>query len=382
MAGNIPYTSRDFIAGVIEEMSREASRAKTKRDPHLSAARRLYRRWFERREEILAGRTTDRVVREFEWGLDWCRDWPCARGAEPDERDPAGYLSRLSREAVRESRRFFDYEAPGDFRLDGNLVRFTSPVPTPYAENNTVFGQWFPARDPRRRAVLVLPHWNAKIEQHLALCRALSRFGISALRVSLPYHDLRMPAELRRADYAVSSNVARTVDAARQAVIDSRACLDWLEAQGYDRLGIVGTSLGSCYAFLTASQDPRLRANVFNLFSLYFADVVWTGLTTRHIREGLEGKISIEQLRDAWLSITPACYVDAYARFDRRSLFIYGTCDTTFLPEYSEAMIERVRERGIPHKVVVLPCGHYTLGETPFKFIDGYQICSFLLRSL
>jgi len=33
-------------------------------------------------------------------------------------------------------------------------------------------------------------------------------------------------------------------------------------------------------------------------------------------------------------------------------------------------------------KVVELPCGHYTLGESPFKFIDGYQICSFLLRNL
>jgi hypothetical protein len=33
-------------------------------------------------------------------------------------------------------------------------------------------------------------------------------------------------------------------------------------------------------------------------------------------------------------------------------------------------------------KVVEIPCGHYTLGESPFKFIDGYQICSFLLRNL
>ncbi len=45
-------------------------------------------------------------------------------------------------------------------------------------------------------------------------------------------------------------------------------------------------------------------------------------------------------------------------------------------------MIEQVRQRGIPHDVVVLPCGHYTLGEIPFKLIDGYRISSFLLRSL
>lgn len=33
-------------------------------------------------------------------------------------------------------------------------------------------------------------------------------------------------------------------------------------------------------------------------------------------------------------------------------------------------------------KKVVLPCGHYTLGESPFKFIDGYQLISFVLKNL
>jgi hypothetical protein len=45
-------------------------------------------------------------------------------------------------------------------------------------------------------------------------------------------------------------------------------------------------------------------------------------------------------------------------------------------------MIDAVRERRIHHTVKVLPCGHYTLGEAPFKFLDGYHICSFLLKSL
>jgi len=125
-----------------------------------------------------------------------------------------------------------------------------------------------------------------------------------------------------------------------------------------------------------------LRANVFNLFSLYFADVVWTGLTTRHIRQGLEGRIALEQLRECWEVITPCTYLDRYAAQEKKSLFIYGNCDTTFLPEYSEAMIEQVRLRGVDYKLVVLPCGHYTLGEIPFKFIDAYQICKFFLRNL
>jgi hypothetical protein len=343
---------------------------------------RRYREYMERREDLLASRTTDRVVREFEWGLEWTRNWPCSPEREPDDGDPAAHLIQLNKEAVRDSGTFFAYRTPSDFRCADGRLRFTSAVTTPYAKNNNVHSRWFPASRSGSRAVLVLPHWNAQIHQHESLCRVLSALGISALRLSLPYHDLRMPAELHRADYAVSANVARTVDATRQAVIDARSCLDWLQAQGYEKLGIVGTSLGSCYAFLTSAHDERLRANVFNLFSLYFADVVWTGLTTRHIRTAFDGRIELEQLRSSWEAITPSTYLDRYAGYDKKSLFIYGTCDTTFLPKYSEELIEQARRRQIAHKLVVLPCGHYTLGEAPFKFIDGYQICSFLLRSL
>jgi hypothetical protein len=346
------------------------------------AAMRRYRDFMERREDLFASRTTDRVVREFEWGLDWASEWPCASGIVRDT-DPICTLTRLNKAAVSDSGAFFGYETPSDFQCSGNGLRFTSAVTTPYPENNTVHAQWFPATRAKGRAVVVLPHWNAQAHQHVSLCRVLSALGISALRLSLPYHDLRMPPELHRADYAVSSNVTRTIDATRQAIIDARSSLDWLQSQGYDRFGIVGTSLGSCYAFLTSAHDRRLRANVFNLFSLHFADVVWTGLTTRHIRQGFEGRIELEQLRASWEVITPATYMDRYALHKHKeSLFIYGTCDTTFLPEYSEEMIRQARRRSIPHKVVILPCGHYTLGQSPFKFIDAYQICSFLLRSL
>jgi hypothetical protein len=348
----------------------------------MDALNRRYCGFMNRWEDRLASRTTDRVVREFEWGLEWVKDWPCTAAADGDGHDPATTLSLLNEEAVRESGRFFNYATPADFRLQDNLLRFTSAVATPYGENNTVCAQWFPARNGSRRAVLVLPHWNAKFHQHVPLCRGLSRLGISTLRLSLPYHDSRMPPELRRADYAVSASVARTIDATRQAVIDSRSCLDWLETQGYPRLGILGTSLGSCYAFLTSAHDKRLRVNVFNHFSLNFADVVWTGLSTRHIREGMNGRIELERLRDAWRVISPCSYVDRFARFDKTSLFIYATCDTTFLPEYSRAMLEEMRKRRVRHKAVVLPCGHYTLGEAPFKYLDGYHICSFLLKSL
>jgi hypothetical protein len=35
----------------------------------------------------------------------------------------------------------------------------------------------------------------------------------------------------------------------------------------------------------------------------------------------------------------------------------------------------------VRHEVRVLPCGHYTTGETPYKFIDGWYMGSFIHRA-
>ncbi|MEO8024988.1 MAG: abhydrolase domain-containing 18 [Bryobacteraceae bacterium] len=352
----------------------------------------LYARWMSDWENKLCFRATNRVVREFEWGVDWTADWPIAKRHPRNGHDEETYVKLMNRLAIEHPEEFFDYDVPSDFRLepggDGQpaLVKFTSAVHTPYPENNLVHGQWYPAADKpgrRRVAVIVLPHWNASLGQHGALCKGMAKLGMSALRLSLPYHDYRMPPELQRADYAVSANVGRTIDATRQAVIDVRSCVDWLYSQGYERVGICGTSLGSCYAFLASAYDPRIEVNVFNHCSTYFADVVWEGLSTQHIRQGIEKSITLESLRDAWMAVSPPHHFDQYAAHKtKKTLFIYARYDTTFPVKFSEQVIAHAREVGLDHKVVVLPCGHYTLGETPFKFMDGYQICSFLKRNL
>ncbi|HYP14056.1 MAG TPA: alpha/beta hydrolase family protein [Bryobacteraceae bacterium] len=343
---------------------------------------RFYRRWMEDWEHRLCFRTNNRVVRPFEWGLDWTGAWPEEVAPERNGHTPEEYLRDLNERVVANSDAFFSYEPPSDFRLEGDMLRFPSAVQTPYPENNLVHGQWHPAEKHKGRAVVVLPHWNASFGQHGGLCRAIKMTGVSALRISLPYHDFRMPAELNRADYAVSSNIARTIDATRQAVIDVRSCFDWLESQGYTRLGIVGTSLGSCYSFLASAHDPRIRVNVFNHCSSYFADVVWTGLSTQHIRQGIEAEIDIDRLRSVWNSISPAHYLDHFGRWPKKNKFIYASFDTTFLPQYSRDVIGEIQKKGIDNEVVVLPCGHYTLGESPYKFLDGYHICSFLRKWL
>jgi hypothetical protein len=349
---------------------------------------RLFHAW----ERRLAAATTDRVVRPFDWGLDWIpENGNYTTGA------PADRLDCWISEVMADSDAFFTPPPTTNYTLtprpDGEVLTFPSAFTTPHAENNTVYARYFPARlKPSRSsgakasaerggaAVLVLPQWNSTADGHIGLSKLLAWSGISALRLSLPYHDWRMPPELHRADYIVSANVARTVQVCRQAVLDARRAIAWLAARGYERIGILGSSLGSCLALLTTAHEPLIRAEALNHISPHFADVVWRGLSTRHVREGLDGHIELKLLRTLWGPISPRWYLERLR--DRKTLLVYARYDLTFPPDLSEDLVAAFRDLRIPHEVATLRCGHYTIGKAPFKFVDGWILTRFLKRAL
>jgi dienelactone hydrolase len=333
-------------------------------------------RGFYAWERRLASVDTNRIVIPFEWGLDWLDVQPNG--------DPLAQVESYARDAVTASDAFFATPPCDTYERAGDVLRFPSALTTPYPENNQVNVRIFPARDRApgqpRRAVIVLPQWNSDAEGHVGLCQLFARFGITALRLSMPYHDVRRPANLKRAEYIVSSNIGRTLQANRQAVLDAKRTVDWLASQGYERIGIMGTSLGSCLAMMTMTHEPRITTGAFNHVSPFFADVVWRGISTRHVRAGLEGQITLERLRDCWMPISPMPFIDRLGA--RKILLVYAQYDLTFPIDLSRTMLTEFRQRGVPYQSALLPCGHYTTGKAPFKFLDGYYLTKFLAKNL
>jgi hypothetical protein len=439
--------------------------------------RRLYGKWMYAWETALTTRDSNRVERPLEWGFEHLADFGGAEAAALVARGECSALEAMTalnerivasvqaKAAGADIRSFFDYDTPADFRIEmqfpelyptnvrpetleqerewrrqaeaGELrkvpfLRFTSPLRTPYPENDVVNARWYPApesggadkkqvlRDAQddeahrrpRQAMIVMPQWNADAFSHNALCEIFNRFGISCLRMSKPYHDVRRPAELERSDYAVSSNVGRTIAACRQAVMDVRSCVDWLASQGYEQFGVLGTSLGSAYAFISAAMDSRIRVCAFNHASTQFGDVVWTGQSTRHVKSAFEhAGLTQDEVRGIFAGVSPASYMEQYAAtgrprwegesaersaelprrssdvsrrspdLPRRSLVVYAPYDLTFIERYSLEVLRSFDALGIDYVAKVLPCGHYTTGETPYKYIDGWYLGKFVWES-
>jgi len=339
-----------------------------------------------------------------------------------EARHPQLFPTNVRPETLQEDAEIKRQAETGELE-EAEFLRFTSPVRTRYPENDTVNARWFPAPDHKyqkpvistpaadsftvpggveksaslpstphspnsqvkqapKQAMIVMPQWNADAFSHNALCTLFNRFGISCLRLSKPYHDIRRPAELERSDYAVSSNVGRTTEACRQAVVDIRSCIDWLQLQGYEQFGVLGTSLGSCYAFIAAAFDPRLQVCAFNHASTWFGDVVWAGQSTRHIRAAFEQSgLNQDQVRQIFSIVSPMSYMDRFAAYPKRSLVVHATYDLTFPLEYSLDVLKNFDALNIDYVSKVLPCGHYTTGETPYKYLDGWYLGSFIYSS-
>ena len=335
--------------------------------------------WYEhaiRRYEHRRWTTDDnRMVRPFEWGLEHI-------DGDPLNDEPRAFLREYTRNAIEHSAEWFTGREVTDFELSReNVLRFTSPMESACPENNAVHGQFFPARK-QGPAVLVLPNWNAKWHGQIALCQWLQRIGISALKMSLPYHDRRMANGHERADQLVGPNIGLTLHANRQAVQDARACLTWLEQRGYSRLGILGTSIGSSVGYITLVHDRRVRAGGFFHVSTYFADVVSQGMTTNHVWEGLRHEVRVDELREYWAPISPMPYVERGMGAGRNTFMVYGKYDPTFLPQLTEEMLSALRRNGAEPRTLELPVGHYSLELAPFSYVAGWRMFSYFLEAL
>jgi hypothetical protein len=389
--------------------------------------------WFERRIRQYEHRrwTTDdnRRVGVFEWGLEHI-------GGDRDAADPAAYVREYSKWAIEHSREWYEVTPAEDYSLDAEgVLTFTSSIESAWPENNKVHAQFFPAGAKgtsgivtgsgngaqssggaakngssngngagnssaasngsrngalngngngfvARPAVVLLPNWNAKWHGQRGLCEWLQRIGVSVLRLSLPYHDRRMAKGHERADQLVGPNIGLTLQANRQAVQDTRRCLRWLESVGFNRLGILGTSIGSSVGYITLVHDDALRAGGFFHVSTHFADVVSRGMTTTHVWEGLRGHVTVDDLREFWAPVSPMPYVERGMGAGRNAFMVYGKYDPTFLPELTEQMLAALRANDAAPRTLELHCGHYSLELAPFSHIAGYRMLTYLRSTL
>jgi dienelactone hydrolase len=140
-------------------------------------------------------------------------------------------------------------------------LTFPSPVKTDIPENNTVYAELFlPAGKAPFPACIVLDilQGDAMIARGQAMW--LAQHGVAGLVVYMAHYGPRRPAgsPVR----LLSTDIPHTIAAVRQTVQDIRCATAWLAGRPeFDRekLGLVGTSLGSLVGAVAAANEPRIK---------------------------------------------------------------------------------------------------------------------------
>jgi len=218
-------------------------------------------------------------------------------------------------------------------------LTFPSPVKTACPENNTVHADYYRPKGAGPFPCVIVLDILAGNEKVARLCAStLAQNGIAGLFVSMPYYGQRRPAgsKLRM----LSPDLERTVEAVRQSVLDLRCATAWMAARpevDSQRLGIMGTSLGSLVATLTAEMEPRLGRVAVLLGGGGFVDAYYDDPRARPYRKMWEAvggtRAEVVQFLAPVDPLTNAGNLR-----DRKVLMIAAKHDEIILPKMAEAL--------------------------------------------
>jgi pimeloyl-ACP methyl ester carboxylesterase len=331
----------------------------------------MYHRWLDRWDERRAQRG-DAFKEQTAFALDAALAFPNSNGVTS-----LAEFCALADQAAADPTFFADpsQQDPVVDRTDG-WIRFNSSVSTGQGENDLVWAKVTKARS-SDRALVVFHHWNAS-SRSSKLANFFSRRGITVVEMALPYHLERRRPSSRHADYMLSPNLGRTIQSVRQAVLDGRKLIRALKKEGYTDVSVLGMSLGAWIAGLIAAHDPAVRRAALLLSAGSFADMVWTGRATRHIRASFDAEVGLADLRRAWAPLNLESYADKLARTDLDRQFVFATRDTVVLPELSRQLVAKLKTAGVAPGILELNCGHYSLSLPPYIIRAGFSVLRLL----
>lgn len=236
-------------------------------------------------------------------------------------------------------------------------LRFPSPVTSSIPVNNTVHAEYFrPTKAGPFPCVIVLDILAGNQKLPRTFCQHLAQNGIAGLYVQMAHYGPRRPPG--GSARLLSPDLVQTQEAVRQTVLDLRRATAWMESRpeiDKARLGIMGISLGSFMAALTAEMEPKLGRVAVLLGGGGFVDAYYDDprvVPYRKVWESFGGsKDLITQV------IAPVDPLTCAANLkDRRVLIVAAKNDEIVPPRMAENLWNATGRQ----QIIWLNAGHYT----------------------
>ncbi len=164
-----------------------------------------------------------------------------------------------------------------------------------YEVNQLASMRWLrPEGKPRKHCLIYVHGWlePGSWAEESTLFRKWGRelTTCDLAHVSLPFHGVRNPrSSLFSGELFWTADLVRTVEGVRQAVHDVRSAMGWLRAQGYEKVGVTGLSLGGAITMLLACVEPAPDYIIPIIAHLQLVDAVENAKILWRMKHDLEG---------------------------------------------------------------------------------------------
>jgi len=126
-------------------------------------------------------------------------------------------------------------------------------------------GEYFePIKKDLRPLVILIHGWGNSVLPFKWMLPGLIRKGIACFILYLPFHPIRLPAEMKSRLSELTPDEWFT--GYQMAVTDVRRIIDWAGQNGHTnnrQISIIGLSLGAFIASMAMGIDSRIKAGVF-----------------------------------------------------------------------------------------------------------------------
>ena len=175
-------------------------------------------------------------------------------------------------------------------------LEYDSLAPSRHPEADGVVAHLFESHERRSVRPVIFLHGMGKYSYKplLAFPRKLAERGVPSVFLTLPLHFERAPKGAEGGQTYMFDDLDDTLRNFRQAVVDVRSCLDFMEDEGFvaDGFTLLGISFGGMIATIAMGVDKRIQNAVLCVTGGNLMHILWHSIMTRGLRsQGKEAAI-------------------------------------------------------------------------------------------
>ncbi|WP_156785897.1 alpha/beta fold hydrolase [Caldisericum exile] len=174
---------------------------------------------------------------------------------------------------------------------DYKIIRITSDsvIKSNFKENDiNIAYLFFPTRGSFDRVIILLHGMGERNVRHLEYFgHRFAKIGIPLLTPILPFHNERRIKGYKDGEKFLIDDLEDTIRDYRQAIIDIRENLNYLESKGLDKSGftLLGFSFGGMIGTILMGVEERIKNGLLAVTGGNFEYITWKSIATKVIRQ-------------------------------------------------------------------------------------------------